>query len=101
MVRASQLACVSSPSVGRKIAGWRGAGVSDHFVQFYRTDDYLIECVAGYAADGIWNGERVLIIATPAHRIALEERLRQKSVDVASATQTGQYLALDAKEVLL
>jgi hypothetical protein len=82
------------------VKGWQAAGQNDHFVQFYRTEDYLIECLAAYIAKGIWSGERAIVIATAAHRYALEERLRVKNVDVASNTANGSYLALDAQEVL-
>jgi hypothetical protein len=84
----------------KTIRDWRGATASDHFVQFYRTDDYLIECLAGYVAEGIWNRDIAFVIATPEHRIALEERLRVKSVDVLSTTVERQYFALDARELL-
>lgn len=83
-----------------KIKDWTGAAPCDHIVQFYRTDDYLVECLAGYVADGIWNRDSVIIIATPEHRIALEARLRMKGVDVISTTLSRQYLAFDAREML-
>jgi hypothetical protein len=84
----------------KNIRDWRGATASDHFVQFYRTDDYLIECLASYVAEGIWNGDIAIVIASPEHRIALESRLRVKSVDIFSTTLERQYLALDAREML-
>jgi hypothetical protein len=93
--------CFPFPATGtRAVRDWRGTGKSDHFVQLYHTDEFLIECLAGFISDGIWKSERAIIIATAAHRNALEERLRQKGVDVASSIVTGQYLALDAQEML-
>jgi hypothetical protein len=85
---------------GRVVKNWDATGPTDHFVQFYRTDDYLIECLASYVAAGILGGERVMVIATPEHRIALEKRLRVKNVDVAGMTAQSRYLALDAEEML-
>jgi hypothetical protein len=97
----SDFSCGPFPAErGKNVKDWRATGPSDHFVQFYRTDDYLIECLAGYVAEGIWNRDRAIVIATAGHRIALEERLRAKGVDVVGATVTGQYLALDARELL-
>jgi hypothetical protein len=87
-------------TVPNRIKDWRGAGTNDHFVQFYRTEDYLIECLAGYVAEGIWNRETTIVIATPEHRIALEERLRTKGVDLIAATVSRQFLAFDAREML-
>ncbi len=79
---------------------WRSVAKNEHFVQFYHTSDFLIECLAGFAADGMWKGERVVVIATPEHRLRLEDRLRIKGVDVASGLVTGQLLSFDARETL-
>jgi hypothetical protein len=101
MVRTPPPACnVVSGTAARTVKDWQATQSTDHFVQFYRTEDYLIECLAAYAARGIWTGESVIVIATPSHRVALEERLRIKSVDVASNVVSGHYLALDAQEML-
>ena len=100
MTRSTPACAVPSQARGKKIKDWQAAGEREHFVQFYRTDDYLIECLAAYFAKGIWAGEKAIVIATPEHRIALEKRLRLKNVDVANVTVSGQYLALDAQEVL-
>jgi hypothetical protein len=93
--------CTPSSRVApNRIKDWRGAGPTDHFVQFYRTDDYLIECLASYVAEGLWNHDVAVVIATPAHRLALEERLRVKRVDVMSNTLSRQLFAFDARELL-
>jgi hypothetical protein len=100
MTRPNPACATATPARGRNIKDWQAAGDREHFVQFYRTDDYLVECLAAYLAKGIWAGDKVIVVATPEHRIALEKRLRMKNVDVASNTVSGQYLALDAQEVL-
>ncbi len=69
-------------------------------MQFYRTDDYLVECVAGYLADALWRRENTIVIATAEHRVALEGRLRTKGVDLVTTTVRRQFLALDAREML-
>jgi len=93
--------CAPVPRAASKtVRDWRGTGATDHFVQFYRTDEYLIECLAGYVADGIWNRQTAIVIATPGHRIALEERLRSKGVDVIRSSFERQFLAFDASEML-
>ena len=84
----------------RNVKSWAAAGVNEHFVQFYRTDEYLIECLAGYVAKGLQSGETVVVVATPAHRVALEDRLRLKTVDVARSIVDGLFIALDAEELL-
>jgi hypothetical protein len=100
MTSNSRRTCEAVPSETRQVADWQAAGPNGHFVQLYRTDEYLIECLAGYVSKGIWDGETVIVIATVAHRMALEERVRTKQVDLATSIIRGQYLALDAREVL-
>src|SRR3954468_3691665 len=84
----------------RRIRDWTGAAEAKHFVQFYRTDEYLIECLAGYVADPIWNRQAAMIIATAEHRLALEQRLRTKGADLASATMRREFMAFDAQDVM-
>ncbi len=84
----------------RTINNWRGAAPKEHFVQFYRTDEYLIECLAEYTADALWAGDVAIVFATPAHHAALEERLRVKGVDVVSSVLRHHYRAFDARETL-
>lgn len=84
----------------KEIGDWHQTGPVDHFVQFYHTDDYLIECLAGYMADGLWRGEVAIVIATAEHRVALDDRLRVKGVNLNSSLMDRRYLAYDAEEML-
>ena len=86
--------------VSPQVKDWREAAPCDHFVQFYRTDEYLIECLASYVADGIWSGESVVVIVTEAHREALKRRLRLKGVSISSGDSRRRLAALDAEELL-
>lgn len=85
------------PNLARN--GWREMG-REHFVQIYEEESDLLHSLGEYLADGLWQGERVVIIATESHRSELDRRLREKSIDVASAVVTRSYLALDAQETL-
>ncbi len=73
---------------------------NDHFVQIYKSDETLTDSVAGFMADGLWQSELTLVVATQAHRNALEEKLRARGVDLVSAVVAGQYIAVDAAETL-
>jgi hypothetical protein len=86
-----------SATVTGRIHGWREASARDHFVQFYCTDEYLIECLAGYIAEGFWAGESTIVIATAEHRAALASRLRVKGVNVDASERRGRFVALDAE----
>jgi hypothetical protein len=71
-----------------------------HVVQFYGNDHELIEHVVGYLADGIDDGEVVLVVATETHRQAFDASLRARGVAVAEAEANGSYLVLDAETAM-
>jgi signal transduction histidine kinase len=73
---------------------------SAHFVQLYETDHFLLDRVTQYIAVGLRSGDRAIVIATPEHRVLLENRLQHADIDVLKAHTSGQYLALDAAETL-
>jgi hypothetical protein len=81
-------------------ASWREAGIVDHFVQFYRDDSVVIEAVAGFIAAGLGKVEGGIVIATNAHRHAIEERLEAQGADLPAARLRRQYVSLDAEETL-
>jgi hypothetical protein len=69
-------------------------------VQLYRSDAELIEPLAAFITDGIWQSERVIVIAAAAHRQALEAALRGRNVDVGSVSSNQQLQMFDAAECL-
>jgi len=81
-------------------AGVRGLGTGDHVVQFYRDDEELAGQVGGYLAEGIRDGGVAVVIATPGHRLAFEDRMADAGVEVAAAAARGEYVTLDAGETL-
>lgn len=90
----------TEPRSARRAITWDDIRPGDHIVQFYRTDDFLVECLASYVANGLLEGERVVIVITAAHRMALEERLRVKKIDVGMSSVQSMYLVYDAAEML-
>lgn len=79
---------------------WSEMCDSDHFVQFYETDLFLLNSLSGYIGQGLEAGDACIVVATKAHREALEEQLKAQGLDVAAASATGQYLSFDATETL-
>jgi len=75
-------------------------GPRGHVAQFYHRDEELADQVAGYLAGAIRDEGVAVSIATPAHRSAVEARLAAAGVDVPGALDRGDYLALDAGELL-
>lgn len=77
-----------------------GAAAShDHAVTFYDDDVEAVASVARYVAEGLAHGERVVVLATPAHRRALD-LLLEHSIDMAAARRTARYLTFDAAGTL-
>ncbi len=77
-----------------------GAGKSDHFVQFYEHDDFLIESVATFIGAGLGAGDGAIVVATRAHREAIAKRLSLQGIDLPTVQSRGQYVPLDAAETL-
>jgi len=70
--------------------------IRGHAVQFYGTDAFLIDAVTRFIGAGLESGEAALVITTGPHREAVEEQLRVRGVDVASAREQQRYFAPDA-----
>lgn len=67
-----------------------------HAVHFYSDHEGLITRLGDYVAEGIAARETCIVIATPAHRAALERRLRAADADI----RPKQLIALDAAATL-
>src|ERR1041385_743680 len=78
---------------------WTAMRKSEHFVQFYEEDNFLVQSVAGFVGAGLKQGESAIVIGTPAHRSALEEHLREEGLDLGSGLP-GRIFCLDAAETL-
>ena len=71
-----------------------------HIVQFYEADAALIDTIGSFVGNGLARGEAALVIATDAHRVGLEARLRERGIDPSRAGKRGRYVALAAAETL-
>jgi hypothetical protein len=72
----------------------------DHTVQFYTDDTTFLDSLAGFIAEGINAGESVIVIATPAHRLSLEFRLRALGFNVPVFARDDRYISIDAQDML-
>ncbi|MEX2140043.1 MAG: PAS domain S-box protein [Pirellulales bacterium] len=79
---------------------WNEIGASEHFVQFYETDQYLVESVSGFVGGGLGAGDAAIIIATEPHRNRIQRKLRARGLDLKAARESGQYVSLDAADTL-
>jgi signal transduction histidine kinase len=73
---------------------------SDHAVQFYDDDQFLVTAVSKYAHAGLSQGHPVVIIATPSHRDALVDRLHTLGIDAGRAERDQTLTLLDARVTL-
>ncbi len=73
---------------------------SEHFVQFYENDAFLLDSLSGFIDTGLAEGGACIVLATKAHRESLEERLKSHGLDLAAAQTQGVYISLDAAEAL-
>lgn len=81
-------------------AQWHDGDYASHVVQFYSDDDFLVDALGRFVGLALGAGDTALVVATQAHRDALENRLERRGFDVPSAAERGRYIALDAAQVL-
>jgi len=79
---------------------WSSMSDTDHFVQFYEADGFLLNSLSGFIGSAIKSGDGAIVLATKEHRDGLEELLRANGLDVTSAQTSGRYVSLDAAETL-
>src|SRR4051812_19850130 len=69
---------------------WSELGESEHFVQFYENDAFLIDSVSGFVSSVLRDGSASVVIATREHRQALKKKLTACGVGVAEAISAGR-----------
>jgi MEDS: MEthanogen/methylotroph, DcmR Sensory domain len=82
------------------LSHWSGTGEPEHFVQFYEADTYLLDSLSSFIGAGLGEGDACIVVATREHREGLDERLQAYGLDVDAARSSGQFVSLDAAEVL-
>ena len=81
-------------------ADWTEMRDTDHFVQFYEADGFLLNSLSGFIGKAIKSGDGAIVVATEAHRHGLDELLQANGLDVATARARGGYVSLDAADTL-
>ncbi|HEY4035775.1 MAG TPA: PAS domain S-box protein, partial [Ktedonobacteraceae bacterium] len=79
---------------------WSEMSESEHFVQFYETDDFLLDSLSSFIGTGLDAGDGCIVIATKAHRESLEQRLKANGLDLTTNHTRDGYISLDAHETL-
>ena len=78
---------------------WGEIEPKDHFLQVYESDDVLIDSLEAYVCSGIVKGDGVVIVATEAHLISLNERL-ERIFNVKKLMADKQFIPLNADIIL-
>ena len=90
----------SKSSIDPSPAFWAEISPCEHALQLYQDDSAFLDALEAFVALGLEAGEAVIVIATQAHRDALEHRLSSRGVSFNIARATDSYIALDADETL-
>ena len=72
----------------------------DHVVNFYDADDDIVSAIRCFVADGLRGDDTVVVIATEAHRAAIDAALIRDGIDVAGARSARRYVSIDAAATL-
>lgn len=73
---------------------------ASHILQLYDSDDFLAGAVAHFAAEGLKQGEAVLLSGTGAHLSAIHRALCGIGVDGHAVRRAGQLCVIDAEAAL-
>lgn len=78
---------------------WTAVG-RGHGVQFYESDDALVQLLTNFVGTALITGSAAVVVATPQHREALAAGLRGRGFDPDVARRQGRYLVFDASQML-
>jgi len=73
---------------------------ASHTVQFYESDSFLHDTVAGFLAEGFTAGQPAVIIATDEHNDGFVSGLSSRGFDASRAIESGQLTILRAQDVV-
>ncbi len=79
---------------------WTDMSSGEHFVQFFESDDFIVNEVSEYLIHGLKSGETCIAVATGDHLAGIKARVATFSYDLEQAIKDGRYIALDAHETL-
>jgi signal transduction histidine kinase/CheY-like chemotaxis protein len=71
-----------------------------HAVQFYDNDEYLLGSVSEFIGVALRGGGAGIVIATREHLEVLASGWRAEGIDLETARERGQYVALEAADTL-
>ena len=73
---------------------WSDIRGPKHFVQFYRSEIFLVHSLAGYVTEGLKRGETCIVAATDKHHKMLEDHLSQDG-SLNELRSSGRLITVD------
>jgi PAS domain S-box-containing protein len=71
-----------------------------HEVQFYSSDDFLLEVVSRFIAQAITAGDATMVVATQPHWDGITQILEARGIAVDEQTENGQTMFVDVDDLL-
>lgn len=79
---------------------WSESDATEHSVQFYETDEFLVDSLSEFVRASLAAGDACVVIATSPHREQLERRLWASDAEMAAHQARGEYTSRDASKTL-
>jgi hypothetical protein len=92
---------MASAHLKRANAFWVEMSACEHFVQIYECEEVFLDVLTSFVSEALKEGHAVVVIATPAHRQELNERLIDSGHDLQrlSGYRTGSSLWMRKKRL--
>lgn len=79
---------------------WAQIGETEHSVQFYENDRFLVELVSDYAASALVAGDCAVLIARGEICAAVEEELLSRGLEIKGPKSHHRLVLLDARQTM-
>jgi hypothetical protein len=86
--------------LNRANAFWAEMSACEHFVQIYESEEVFLDILASFVSKALKEDHTAVVIATPAHRQELNERLMESGHDLTALRLQDQLISLDAQEMI-
>ena len=84
----------------RANAFWAEMSACEHFVQIYESEEVFMDILASFVGETLKEDHVAVVIATPAHRQELNQRLTESGHSLFALRLQDQFISLDAEQML-
>lgn len=79
---------------------WGEIAPSEHIVEIYEGHEPFMDSLEGFVVGGLQKTDSVILIVKPTHLEALEDRMRERNLDLEALRAQDRYITYDAEEIL-